>query len=173
MNKFRKYIVLELFILFLLFYSACTDSGTDPEDEIVLPESNLTFYDHIQPLFFSKCCSRSPCHSQIDHAADLVLSDYNSVIFHIMPGGGNLYIQTENIFLDRTAVKAYGISPGKYVKVSITDTGIRMDEKTVKMIFDPFFTTKVKERRTAMGLASAYCIVKNHKGVINVYSEPG
>jgi len=91
--------------------------------------------------------------------------------WHAMPSGGNLYIQTENTTLDNIAVKPYRILPGRYVKVSITDTGIGMDAETLKQIFDPFFTTKVKERGTGLGLPSAYGIIKNHDGIITAYSE--
>ncbi len=90
-----------------------------------------------------------------------------------MPGGGDLLIQTENVILDEDYVNLYNIKPGKFVKVSITDTGIGMDAETQQRIFDPFFTTKEKDRGTGLGLASAYGIIKNHEGIITVYSEPG
>jgi len=90
-----------------------------------------------------------------------------------MPGGGDLYLQTENITLDEDYVKPPGLGPGKYVKISITDTGVGMDEVTKKRIFDPFFTTKEMGKGTGLGLASVYGIIKNHSGIINVYSEKG
>ncbi|MCJ7774433.1 MAG: response regulator, partial [Desulfobacterales bacterium] len=90
-----------------------------------------------------------------------------------MPNGGELYVQTENVHLDETHTTPFEGTPGKYVKISVTDTGIGMKEEIQKKIFDPFFTTKEKERGTGMGLSSAYGIIKNHKGFINVYSKPG
>ena len=90
-----------------------------------------------------------------------------------MPGGGDLYLETENVTLDETDVKPFGIEPGKYVKISVTDTGVGMDKATQKKIFEPFFTTKEMGRSTGLGLASAYGIIKNHGGFINVYSEKG
>ena len=90
-----------------------------------------------------------------------------------MPGGGNLYIQTENVVIDENYSKPYQMEPGRYVKISVTDTGVGMDEATRKKIFDPFFTTKEREWGTGMGLASAYGIIKNHEGIIEVYSEKG
>jgi len=92
---------------------------------------------------------------------------------HAMTGGGDLYIQTENIILDESYVRSLKIEPGKYVKISVTDTGVGMDEETQQRIFEPFFTTKQMGRGTGLGLASAYGIVKNHGGYINVESEKG
>lgn len=92
-----------------------------------------------------------------------------------MPDGGDLYIETDNVTLDAryNKTKLYRTSPGKYVKVSITDNGTGMDKKTLKRIFEPFFTTRHMGTGTGLGLASAYGIIKNHKGVINCYSELG
>jgi PAS domain S-box-containing protein len=92
-----------------------------------------------------------------------------------MPDGGDLYIETDNVTLDAryNKTKLYRASPGKYVKVSITDNGTGMDKKTLKRIFEPFFTTRHMGTGTGLGLASAYGIIKNHKGVINCYSELG
>jgi PAS domain S-box-containing protein len=90
-----------------------------------------------------------------------------------MPDGGNLYIETTNTILDENYIKPFKVKPGRYVKISVTDTGHGMDESTLGKVFDPFFTTKDISRGTGLGLASAYGIVKNHKGIINVYSEKG
>ncbi len=90
-----------------------------------------------------------------------------------MPGGGTLYLQTGNVRLDEDYVFPHEVSPGDYVKISITDTGTGMAEKVRHRVFDPFFTTKEMGRGTGLGLASAYGIVKNHGGIITVYSEVG
>jgi len=90
-----------------------------------------------------------------------------------MPGGGEIYLQTENIPLDDNYVQPYNLEPGNYVKISITDTGTGIDAETAKRVFDPFFTTKEMGRGTGLGLASAYGIIKNHNGIIAVYSEEG
>jgi CheY-like chemotaxis protein len=88
-----------------------------------------------------------------------------------MPGGGSLFLETRNIVF--TTYAAYQLNPGKYVKVSITDTGEGMDENIVERIFEPFFTTKEMGRGTGLGLAMVYGIIKSHGGSIFAKSEKG
>ena len=88
-----------------------------------------------------------------------------------MPGGGELYLETSAIAMDDNDCAPFDAKPGRYAHVSVTDTGIGMNEKTRRRIFDPFFTTKEKSRGTGLGLASAYGIIKNHGGIITVNSK--
>jgi len=90
-----------------------------------------------------------------------------------MPGGGQIYIKAENTALDEAASGDFFLFPGRYVKISIIDNGVGMDEKTRKRIFEPFFTTKEMGRGTGLGLATVYGIVKGHKGAIDVHSGKG
>jgi CheY-like chemotaxis protein len=90
-----------------------------------------------------------------------------------MPGGGNLVIETRNAVLDNAQAAHYSIHPGRYVHVSVRDTGTGINPATRTKIFDPFFTTKGVGKGTGLGLASAYGIIKNHQGVIDVDSRVG
>ena len=90
-----------------------------------------------------------------------------------MPGGGELYVDTRNVVLDDPILQVGSLKRGKYVKVSVTDTGQGMDDATRQRIFEPFFTTKTMGRGAGLGLATVYGIIKNHGGAINVYSEKG
>lgn len=91
-----------------------------------------------------------------------------------MKEGGSLTISTEPEEMDEEYVALYGYGkPGKYVLITVSDTGQGMDAETRKKIFEPFFTTKGIGEGTGLGLAISYGIIKQHGGYINVYSEPG
>ncbi len=90
-----------------------------------------------------------------------------------MPTGGELHLKTGNLTLEGDIVRSFALDPGKYVHLSVSDTGVGMNQETLERIFDPFFTTKEMGHGTGLGLASAYGIVKNHGGMIEARSNPG
>ena len=129
--------------------------------------------------------TRKEIHIEESYAADLwtveidrgqieqVLLNLFVNAWHAMAGGGTLRIRTENVIIDEQSGLRFSTDPGRYVKISVADSGMGMDEATRKKIFDPFFTTKKRERGTGLGLASVYGIVENHGGFIDVFSRKG
>ncbi len=93
--------------------------------------------------------------------------------WHAMPDGGTIYVGTRNIHLSDAESDAFRISPGPYIRISLTDTGTGIDKSVLPKIFEPFFTTKPKNMGTGLGLSTAYTIIKNHGGHITVYSKLG
>jgi PAS domain S-box-containing protein len=90
-----------------------------------------------------------------------------------MSGGGDLFLKTTNVTHKDITGKVYQPKSGDYVMLTVTDSGMGMDKKTMERIFDPFFTTKEMGRGTGLGLASAYGVVKGHSGYIDVESKKG
>ncbi len=108
--------------------------------------------------------------SQIDQIlANLCVNARDSI-----KDGGKITIETGSIVLDEEyCAQNTGFEVGEYVRLTVSDNGCGMDKTTQAQIFEPFFTTKGLGEGTGLGLATVYGIVKQNKGFINLYSEPG
>ena len=134
-------------------------------------------------VMFGRTKKEIAIHTRLAAAAPVVEADRRQIeqvllniyinAWQAMPDGGTLYLTTAVETVDDTVRESFQLEHGPYVKISVTDSGIGMDQGTRQRVFDPFFTTKEKTRGTGLGLASAYGIIKNHKGFITVYSEVG
>jgi signal transduction histidine kinase len=90
-----------------------------------------------------------------------------------MPRGGRIVIRSRTVNLDEDFRRLYGYgTPGRYVLITVTDTGEGIDDEAIHRIFEPFYTRKKAGKGTGLGLAIVYGIVKQHNGYINVSSKP-
>jgi PAS domain S-box-containing protein len=119
----------------------------------------------------------------VSHDCGIILADptqIHQVLLNLcvnardaMPNGGTLTVNMENHFIDKEFSEADSqAKAGLYVAISVTDSGMGIPEDILDKIFDPFFTTKEVGKGTGLGLSTVMAIVKNHKGFINVCSEP-
>jgi PAS domain S-box-containing protein len=102
-----------------------------------------------------------------------VLIDIAQNGIEAMPNGGTLTIRTVSGYYDKDKITEPGFNPGEYVHISISDTGIGMNDDVLKHIFEPFFTTKRALGKSGLGLSMAYGVIKNHSGFITVSSTLG
>ncbi len=121
---------------------------------------------------------------QLADKAGPVLADagrIGEVLLHLalnaqdaIPAAGVIHIETAEVTLgEGPAAGRHDLAPGRYVLVTVRDTGVGMDAQTAARIFEPFFTTKQLGKGTGLGLSSTYGIVKQHNGTIEVESTPG
>ena len=112
--------------------------------------------------------------AEVDAAQiELALMDLYVNAWHAMSSGGRLTVSTANVVLDNAFVKPHNLTPGSYLKISVADTGVGMDEKNIQRIFEPFYTTRPMGEGTGLGLASVFGIIKKHKGIVTVDSQVG
>lgn len=136
-----------------------------------------------QVSMFGRTCKAISIHE--DAAEDLWCADVDrgqveQVLLNLlinasqaMADGGDIYIRTSNEYLPKERTRPHGLEPGSYIRISVADNGPGMDESVQRRVFEPFYTTKPRGQGTGLGLASAYNIVKNHGGLISLYSEKG
>lgn len=108
------------------------------------------------------------------HQLEQVLTNIIINAKDAMPKGGTLTVRTADLHLKNGDGRYDGqFEPGLFVEIAISDTGIGIPQELLMTIFEPFFTTKGEGKGTGLGLATAYGIIKNHKGHITVESKPG
>ena len=140
----------------------------------LLKEQNLMFSRTNKEVIFQDKYAPDLWSVEVDRGQiEQVLMNLYLNALQAMSSGGTLITSTGNMTVDKDQYNPYYVKAGKYVKITIEDTGIGMSEEVQQRIFDPFFTTKEMGRGTGLGLASVYGIVKNHEGFINVYSKKG
>jgi PAS domain S-box-containing protein len=140
-------------------------------NELLLDSANM----------FGRTRKEIQIHTKLHHKQIVVNVDQNQIeqvllnlfvnAWQAMPNGGDLYLETSVTTLGEAYCQSHKIDPGCFCQISVTDTGIGIDEETRQRVFDPFFSTKDTERGTGLGLACVYGIVKNHGGVVEVFSK--
>ena len=114
------------------------------------------------------------CQAEVDQGQiDQVMMNLCVNAWQAMPGGGSLSVETANEEIGGERAGLLQVEPGMYIRISVRDSGVGMDRETLERVFEPFFTTKELGQGTGLGLASAYGIIRNHGGTIEVESRPG
>lgn len=101
-----------------------------------------------------------------------LLSFYTNAL-DAMPQGGDLYLRSENATLDRSDTMPFEVEPGPYVKISVIDSGLGLEDEAKDRIFEPFFSAYRRSEYNGLGLAAAYGTIRSHQGFIKVYSKHG
>ena len=146
-----------------------------PTDITKLANATLTMFGRTRKeIRIHMASGKEPCIAEVDPGQiDQVLLNLFVNAWQAMPDGGHLYVETQLVSVGGRHPEVAGLKPGEYVKLTVIDSGVGMTRAVMDRIFDPFFTTKEKSRGTGLGLATAYGIVRNHGGSIQVQSEPG
>jgi two-component system, cell cycle sensor histidine kinase and response regulator CckA len=159
----------------LLSFRRASDFHTRPVDLNNLLETTADMFARTRPeLVIHKELSPHLPAVEVDSGQiQQVLMNLLINAWQAMPGGGDITLQTRAVNLTDWHDHNWEMEPGSYVCLSVTDTGVGMDEETVRHLYKPFFTTKEPGHGSGLGLASAYRIMKNHRGAIQVRSKPG
>jgi len=159
----------------LLCFRRSSDFEAQPVEINNLSEATIDMFGRTRPeLVITKELSINLPAVKVDSGQiQQVLMNLLINAWQAMPGGGEITLQTRAVHLTDWHDDTWDLKPGPYVCLSVTDTGIGMDEETVGQLFKPFFTTKDPGQGSGLGLASAYRIMKNHQGAIQVKSKPG
>ena len=163
----------------LLSFSRKTDPKKKPVKLVQIVEDALKF------LRFSIPASIEIHHKKTNDTDDTIFADstqINQVMINLFTNaahamentGGVITIDVENIYLDQVSTADYpDLLPGRYVKLTVSDTGTGIDPEIKDRIFDPYFTTKELGKGTGIGLSVVHGIVKSHNGAISVDSQFG
>ncbi|MEW5913421.1 MAG: PAS domain S-box protein [Thermodesulfobacteriota bacterium] len=161
----------------ILSFSRRSDQGQSPVEIMLLTKEALKLLRASLPTTIE-------IQSDLRSQGEKVLADpvqIQQVIMNLctnaaqaMPGGGLLTVELVPLELDQEAVARFaGLRPGRYLRLTVSDTGVGMDARTLERIFEPFFTTKGPGEGTGLGLSVVHGVVQSHRGAITVYSEPG
>ncbi|MBF0329602.1 MAG: response regulator [Nitrospirae bacterium] len=107
------------------------------------------------------------------HQVEQILINLVTNARDAMNEGGVLTVSTSSVLVDQDFAERYSTTPGKYMLLTVSDTGTGIDKKQMSRVFEPFFTTKGKGKGTGLGLAMVYGIVKQHNGVLDIESDMG
>jgi two-component system cell cycle sensor histidine kinase/response regulator CckA len=159
----------------LLSFRRASDFETQPVNLNNLVEATADMFGRTrQELVLKKEFARQlPAVEADPGQVQQVLMNLLINAWQAMPQGGKITLETRAVQLTDWYDQTWELEPGPYVCLSVTDTGQGMDEETVRQLFKPFFTTKDPGQGSGLGLASAYRIMKNHRGAIQVKSKPG
>ncbi len=140
------------------------------KEVLKLSRSTIPINIEIQQNIQQNCGSVMADTTQIHQVAmNLITNAYHAVEVK----NGVIGIELKEIIIEENELPDKEVLPGKYVRLSVSDSGIGMAQSTINKIFEPYFTTKEKGKGTGLGLAVVYGIVKEHKGDIKIYSELG
>ncbi len=148
--------------------------------QLNLTQYIINFSEFIKPIIgrdieIKLNLSEHEIHYKIDPThLEVILMNLVTNARDAMPEGGEIKISLKETFIDLEYHYTHPlVTPGDYLVLCISDTGIGMDEETKKRIFEPFFTTKPKEKGTGLGLSTVFGLIKRYNGHIHVYSEAG